>query len=642
MTQKNRTRLLESKIQIPDVQKTFQSRDNLLDELIQEKARLTILHATIGYGKTVLMSQYVRLPEICCAWYHLDANDNKTETFFSYLTLSLERALDGFSFAGFPEEQGDEDVLQRFRSLVVETTNFMKSRPAQKLVVVLDDFQVLVNQEIFGLLEELLDHMPEQFLLLAATKSVIPEFLTKYLINGQGKVLNHKRLRFSEEETKGVLSRMLSKEEAEIYTAKLWREMEGWPAGIMFAILYLRQLGEKASSVEWTNISRDALVQNYIAYELFRRLPFDIQSFLLKTSFAEELQPELCNVICGITNARAILKYLLQEDMFIIHVGGKQGSYRYHSVFRNFLMDRAGEEQGREICGELARYYMRKQETDVAAAYAKRSKDKALLKEIVEQAGPSVLRPGGKAILQASCFGKFRVTLFPEEREISWRTRKGMELFAYLLDLEGRPVERRVLLEQLWPDNPPDNAVAMLHNMIYSIRKELSDYPEFKCLIRYQERQYSLDMSLVQSDLETMKRIGELAEKGREEDLLAFQDKILDYQGTYLEEVDGVWCMARRAYFERAYGKACRMLARYWSAKKNYEKEAQFWQAYVGADRYSEEAIAGLLQAYGKLGERGQMKAVFEAAKKTFREELGLELGSEVVASYEKGMGKKR
>ena len=58
------------------------------------------------------------------------------------------------------------------------------------------------------------------------------------------------------------------------------------------------------------------------------------------------------------------------------------------------------------------------------------------------------------------------------------------------------------------------------------------------------------------------------------------------------------------------------------------------------ADRYSEEAVAGLIRAYGGLGERKQVKKVFETAKKLFLEELGLELGSEVLQAYEEGMGK--
>lgn len=640
MIRKDRQRLLESKVQIPDIQKNFQTRHKLLEDLVQDKARILIFHATIGYGKTVLMSQYARLPGHICAWYHLDSLDNETDTFLAYFTLALEKALEGFSFDPGTELQEETTPEQYLRELLVEAAEYMKQFPDKKLIVVLDDFQVLVNTDIFKLLEEFLDHLPDQFCLLAATKSMVPELFTKYLVRGEVRILNHERLRFSEEETGAVIRKMLSEEEADQYAEHVWKNMEGWPAGIMFAVLYLRQSGRKVSPLDWTNVREDPMMQNYIAYELFKKLPFDIQKFLLRTSFLEELQPELCNEICGIRNSGAILKYLLQEDMFIIHVGGKKGSYRYHSVFRRFLTERAGKEMENEICGIIARYYLRRQEPAVAAAYARRSGDSQLLSEIVEMTGASVLRPGGKIILRVSCFGKFRAALLPDDRELSWRTRKGMELFAYLIDLDGRPVERRVLLEQLWPDNPPNNSVAMLHNMIYSIRKELNGYPEFEHLIRYQDRQYSLDMSLIQSDLEIMKRIAELAEQGKAEELLAYQDKILDYQGPYLEEIDGAWCMSRRAYFERAYGKACRVLARYWDSKKDYEREVLFWQACMEADRYSEEAVAGLLEAYGKMGERGQMKKVYENTEKLFREELGLEPGPEIVRIYQKGMGK--
>lgn len=642
MIRENGQKLLESKVHIPDIQKNFQIREELLNELEQEKARILIFHATIGYGKTVLMSQYARLPGRLCAWYHLDSLDNEASTFLSYFVLSLERALDGFGFDAGTASREKLAPAQFLRELLVDTAEYMKKIPEQRLVIVLDDFQVLVNPEIFELLEELLDHMPEQFLILVATKSIVPELFTKYLLKGTARTYNHEKLRFSKKEADEVLRKMLSGEDTEQYTEQVWKNMEGWPAGIMFVALYLRQSGGKVSPKDWPDIREDTLVQNYIAYELFKKLPFDIQNFLLKTSFAEELQPDLCNVICGITNAGAILKYLLQEDMFILHVGGKKGSYRYHSVFRGFLMERAGEDTGREVSLIIANYYMRKQELGIAAVYAKRSGSQELLAEIVDKVGTSVLRPGGKVVLRISCFGKFRVTLLPEDRELSWRTRKGMELFAYLVDLEGRSVERRILLEQLWPDNSPNNAVAMLHNMIYSIRKELSDYPEFEHIIRYQDRQYSLDMSLIQSDLSLMKRIGELAEQGNAEELLPYQDKILDCQGVYLEEIDGAWCMSRRAYFERVYGRACRLLAKYWSSKENYEQEVLLWQAYLDADPYAEDAVAGLLQAYRKMNERGQIKKAYDKVTKLFREELGLEPGPEIVAIYEESMGFKR
>ncbi len=642
---KNQHKLLEAKIQIPDEQNDYQRREKLLLELEAEPMKLVILHATIGYGKTVLLSQYVKRPDTICAWYHLDSMDNDINTFVQYLVFSLQRALGDFVFEveSYLEPEAVPIPLM-FRELVMELNDYLGGMPERKLFLVLDDFQTLNNPEIFSLLEELLDHTGNQVRLLVATKSTVPDFLTKYVMRGTGKVLDSRKLSFMEEEAYCVLERVLSKKEADEYTDVIWKNMEGWPAGIMFAALYIRQLGNQVSKVDWEHICQESMVQNYIAHELFKKLPYDIQNFLLKTSFCDELQPELCNAICGIRNAGGILKYLLQENMFILHMGDRKDSYRYHSIFRSFLMTQAGEELGKEVYENLAEYYMKHQNPAVASRYAYKAGNEELLTLLGESVSDGVLETvkpcENQKLLSVSCFGKFRVKLLPKGKEISWRTRKAMELFAYLVDLEGKPVERRVLLEQLWPEDMPNNAVAMLHNMIYSIRKELSDCPGLERVIQYRNRQYYLDMSLVESDLASKKQICELAEQGNVEELLKCREQVVNFWGVYLEEVDGSWCASRRAYFERTYGKVCRLLAGYAEKEKDYELAVRLWRAYMEADRYSEEAVAGLIRAYGGLGERKQVKKVFETAKKLFLEELGLELGSEVLQAYEEGMGK--
>lgn len=757
----NRHKFILSKIQIPDIQRDYQRREALLEKLAQTEVKLLVMHATIGYGKTVLMSQYVQQPGYKCAWYHLDALDNNVATFMQYLVLALQRALGDFVFEVDQYLQVEQvQTFQMIRDLEMELTEYLSGMPDETLFLVLDDFQVLKNPEIFGMLEEMLNHTSEQLKLLVATKSTLPDLFTKYVMNGRGKIIDYRDLSFSREEVHAVLERLLSLQEAESYTQMLWENMEGWPAGIMFATLYLRQMDNMGQQVDFSHISQESLVQNYITYELFKNLPYEIQTFLLKTSFALELQADLCNYICGITNAGGILKYLLQENMFILHMGEKWGSYRYHSIFKSFLNDQAGEELKKEVCGKLAEYYMRRQELTVAAEYAMEAEKPELLLPVVEKAGLSMFREGKrklvetylekladsgveltpaawyvkavccywndeqektemaldraceadsdylayqrlyegfmlrkqgkeaegseliqescrqlqkkkwelpplpesdrtfaelvwneekgdvvkkkKKLLSVSCFGKFRVEILPEGKAISWRTRKAMELFAYLLDLEGKSVERRVLLEQLWPEDAPDNAVAMLHNMIYSIRKELSGKPGLENLIRYRNRQYSLDMSLIETNLESVKKICSLAEQGKNEELLALKDCVLPFWGVYLEEVDGPWCSSRRAYFERSYGKVCRVLACDCEKREDFETAAALWRGYMEADRYSEEAVAGLLRAYGHLEERSQMKKVFDSAQKLFKDELGLELGEEVMKAYELGMKKKR
>ncbi len=748
--QKNGQRLLESKIQIPEMPKEFQVREKLLEQLVRAREQLVILHATIGYGKTVLMSQYAQLLDCDCAWYHLDALDNDPATFLQYLVLSFQRALGEFAFKADLSVLAEGFCMQRMiRELVTELTGHL-NHTEKEFVLVLDDFQVLENRDIFLLLEELLDHANGRFRMMIATKSMVPELFSRYLMRGQGYILAYGELSFRSEEVRAVVGRMLTEEEADRYSEVIWRNMEGWPAGVMSAALCLRQLGNRALKLEWSHISQESLIGNYMTYELFKGLPYEIQQFLLRTSFAEELQPELCNEICGIHNAGAILKYLLQENMFIMRVGKKAGSYRYHSMFRQFLQERAGEQTRRESRSRIAGCYLSRQETAVALDYALRAENTELLAAILGKAGLSMLeegksrqvgeclaclekkeavlttellfltavrafwegddgkgleamaqtaekdvscavyqrlyerllaedrekgdlllkescqklqqqgrklpplraekktlaedmwnRVGGGARLYVHCFGNFRAEVRPDSRELSWRTRKTMELFACLMDREGRPVERKDLLLLLWPEKEPGHAVNMLHNMIYSIRRELNPWPELKELIPYRNHQYELDLSLLDTDLSVFQEIFSLADQGRAEELYPYRERILHEYGPYLETVDGGWCSPRRAYFERAYTRTCRLLAKYCREQGDLETEIGCWSACREADRYSEEALVGLLRCYGAMGERSLLKETFESALRLFQEELGVDPGEEVMRAYEEAVRNK-
>lgn len=441
-------KLLESKILIPHIWKDNEQREKLLSELKREEGKLIVLSAAGGYSKTVLMSQYARLPGYICAWYHLDSRDNELYTFVRYLVLSLDKALGGFVFDEKLYLKTDEDSRSHLgQSLIKELEKRLEGMERQKLVLALDNFQVLENSEIFRLLEELLDYTDHRFLMVVGTRGVLPDCFAKYF--------------------------------------------------------------------------------------------------------------GCC-----------------QDD------------------------------------------------ADVAEHAAIRENN----------------NNDGRKLLEISCFGKFRVVILETGREISWRTRKALELFAYLVDLEGKPVERRVLLETLWPDDAPENEVAMLHNMIYSIRKELSAQPELKNLIQYKAHHYYLDRSRIRVDLDNKKEICRLAEAGKSKELYEQRDELLNHWDVYLKEVEGTWCMARRAYFERTYGKACRILADYCRKKGDFETEASCWSAYMAADRYSEEAVAGLLCCYADMGERNQMRRVFEMAQKIFREEMGIELSPETRRIYEQGL----
>ena len=86
-----------------------------------------------------------------------------------------------------------------------------------------------------------------------------------------------------------------------------------------------------------------------------------------------------------------------------------------------------------------------------------------------------------------------------------WRTRKAKELFFYLWLHRQNPVNKELLIEQLFPDRDPKRAFALLHTTIYQIRRGLAEFG-FPEGIEYADGNYHLQLPIT-SDLEELNRL---------------------------------------------------------------------------------------------------------------------------------------
>jgi hypothetical protein len=75
-------------------------------------------------------------------------------------------------------------------------------------------------------------------------------------------------------------------------------------------------------------------------------------------------------------------------------------------------------------------------------------------------------------ILRVYFFGKFQVFLNDVPID-HWSSRRGKELFAYLVFNHKRRVYRDVLMENFWPNSEPDSARNCLNVAIHSVRHQL-------------------------------------------------------------------------------------------------------------------------------------------------------------------------
>lgn len=683
-----RYKVLDSKVQIPEIQKNLMIRQRLLKKLNNISQRMVIFHGTVGYGKTVLMSHYARLYEIPCAWYHLDDMDNNVRVFLSYLAASFQNIYKEipFEFNLYPENMDEEFVKSYFISFIADLNQYLEQADVkkEKIILVLDDFQTIKNPLIFEFIHLLILYSPECLKLFIATKSCLPEFAAACILRDEACVVGAKELAFTCEEVSGVLEKILHQDVSTEMVQDVYRKAEGWPAGTMFMAQYFKTAGCPEKNTDWDMISDEALIQNYIMNELFRKLPFDIQQFLVKTSVLDELSAELCNYVLGVSDSRGTLNYLLQENLFILRINQGSGYYRYHSIFKMFLQHSIFAEQKKEILTKAGNWYLKKGNTDramecwmscdnyhsTAEAFLKYNQE--LLREgqneMLKQTA-AYLRRGSReaaggiyeALIPASeleqeiCrvealletnrlsedfhmkvqyFGGFHVYLGEDRHEMAWRTKKTAELFAFLLQRKGHAVKREELLRILWPEEYPNNAIAMLHNMFYNIRKELTPFGQNDRIV-YAGKEYMMDVSGVSTDIAQIQRLCTAVEEKDTDVLKDNASCFYQYWGAFMEGIENNWCSMKKYYYEKCFLDGCELLGSILIREKNFAEAVKVFQAGLDADSYSERLAIHLIQCYGELGERKEGKKLYEKICRIYKEELGVLPVNELRKAYD-------
>ena len=384
---------LESKIQTPTAPRNFLVRERLIQCLNDAEERLIIVSAGMGYGKTVLLTHYAKQNPDKCAWYHLSDTDNDIMVFARYLSKSVAKVVPEFvpDFSPYLALDQDEALV---RNLALDFAALFRSLEEREICLVLDDFQVIENDWIFQFLHIILDHQPGGLRLFLCMKSAPPAFCARYLLEQSAMVLGADNLAFNLEEVKILIQEYTAPEELDRVAQAMQTYMEGWPAGVSFAILYFRQRQSRMTEKEIEQACHQSFLQDYFMHELFRKLPYELQHFLTSTSVLDYLRPDVCNALAEIDNAAGQLSYLERENLFILRISGSGHLYRCHGLFRNFLLTQLQPAQRKRLLEKASDFYLRTPDKAQAAEYALACGDGDRLQSAVETAGRESLAQG--------------------------------------------------------------------------------------------------------------------------------------------------------------------------------------------------------------------------------------------------------
>lgn len=347
-------KLQESKISIPDYS-PYLIRGRLFDFLERSLGRKLILITTEGgYGKTTLVSSFIKEKNIDSIWYQLSQFDRDQQTFLSYFKSAISKKMSGIPFQYEVTSDNAEEELKK----LVEILSTWPS----PLVIVLDNYQEIDQcEEIESILHTILAHSSSSvtFIITSRLRPNLP--LLQLKLQKQLAELKTKDLAFTMEEVADFFNHLHQLPLLEHELELIYDKTEGWAASLQLLEDLIKDMKETDLPSFWHKFNGTPEIYHYLGSEILASQPEEIKTFLYKTSLLSELDDDIVNTFLEIQHANEILAHLIDNHLFIYQ--NSEGKFKYHHLFRSFLLKelyKNGSDQIRDLNEKLSLLYQKK------------------------------------------------------------------------------------------------------------------------------------------------------------------------------------------------------------------------------------------------------------------------------------------
>lgn len=322
-------------------------------------ARITLIVAPAGYGKSVALRQYLdTLADAAIVRFDLHAEHGTL--------LGFVRGLSDALLEIVPDARktlsGAYEHSRTSKSPGTELSAWMHAHlKTFSGIIAIDDLHLAEGDpEISRFLVSLIERTKGRVRWMLASRSSLDLPVGSWLAYGEMDLnIDEQDLRFTLDEARETAkaSRVSVRDEE---LAQILEMTSGWPTALSFAIR------SSTRSVDLRNIAANTreMVYRYLAEQVYRTLGSDERELLQFISFLPEVDLEVLGR-AGYTRAKAVIETLRDRVAFIYP--DRPGVYRCHDLFGEFLRHEAellGEEAVRgtqmraalalEECGRIA------------------------------------------------------------------------------------------------------------------------------------------------------------------------------------------------------------------------------------------------------------------------------------------------
>lgn len=336
--------ILQTKLSRPKIMDDYIIRQKIIDELENNVIKpLSVISAGAGYGKSVSVSEWLEQSNYVSTWLSLDKEHNNFRNFLLYFNAAIEKI--------FPGAMQETNAMLSigltppfnavFNSSINEICNI-----EEDFILVLDDFHVLSDKEIFHYFNEWLRFPPPNVHLSIITRRDLPLKINKLINSGRMIEIRMDDLSFSDKEIHGLFKNVLGIDLNNKNIKLLQDKTEGWIIGLRLTLMAAKDEEDIERIMQDVDDNLHS-VSDYLLSEVLSKQPDYIIDQLVDSSILNRLCSELIDEIISFntneeqksSTGESLIQWLLNSNMFLISIDPENNWYRYHHLFQELLQN---------------------------------------------------------------------------------------------------------------------------------------------------------------------------------------------------------------------------------------------------------------------------------------------------------------
>ncbi|PWR20956.1 LuxR C-terminal-related transcriptional regulator [Zavarzinia compransoris] len=331
--------------------------------------KVTTVVAPTGYGKTVLMTQLHALASAGgaqCSWIGIDDREADLPVVLTLVEHALGLARLDLNTASVEDPRGS--LPHRVDRLV----SHLAGRRVET-VIFIDNINSCTDPGLALLLDALVFRTPGHVRLCITSTAPIPFDAGRARLEMKLRRITVSELGFDSGTTEAMLRASgldhLSRENIAAVVAKT----EGWPAAIRLIQLILSNESDAAEGLEHFS-GADADLAALLSRRLIASFDPDLVAFLHDIAELRGFSVELALAATGNPRAGHWVRFLVERNVLVVPLDRGQTWFRFHGLFRQFLVaDAAGRqapERRREVLGAATDWLLAKGDRSYALELA--------------------------------------------------------------------------------------------------------------------------------------------------------------------------------------------------------------------------------------------------------------------------------